>query len=135
MAKRSFEPGELVFYNSVTLRPIRNKNYEENRNYEKSKMRNSVSLDNLDIIYEFPFPIENITKRKTMFQKFLPSNAKKKGGALLKNLLQVRKMVRKMSRGRTFDGAKHTPILAQKEFIIKTGITIWEEDINGPKWP
>ena len=149
--RRSFESSENPNLSNQIVQTSSNRTLMST----KSKLaRKSMSLGNLDTIEEWP---ENQTALKRGLSKKLskisrllsfshrPDDLKKNQRSkpvitrgleeqsvntrnVQKVKGQLRKIMKKLSKP-SIDGKK-TPILSQKEIIIKRGITIWEEDLN-----
>lgn len=111
---------------TITNTPIR-----PNRKPMPRRIRNSISLGNLDIIEEWPETI----KIHVLDLDELNEIEKPKKSFFWRKMKKLKKL-RKLLRNRS-EGVKHlvelkkTPILAQKEIIVCHGVTIWEEELTG----
>ena len=98
-----------------------------NRKPVARRIRNSISLGNLDIIEEWPETIKIHVIDLDLDDKPKKSFFWRK----MKKLKKLRKMLKNRSEGvKTLTEMRKTPILAQKEIIVSRGVTIWEEEIS-----
>ena len=127
----------FIYYNTVTLRVDR-------RNVSEKKMRNSLSLDNLEQMKtDWTQSLKKIAKNNNdttalskpitrkiskTFSRFARIDNRVHKNSTKSSNGWFNKIFRKMSKSGPMNTAKKTPILSQKEIFMQNGITIWEEE-------